>query len=303
MVFVRCRGGCRSCQWHRSLRPDPRLARLADDAVLCCAEDTLQGVLQFLSGTDQARAACASRALNQCYEGCRANRGFSCDSLPLTDCGSDESGADTGHSTADDEYEEPRVHRRMRFQQRREERGQRERWEWDNGLYHAGAAAVLPGHELPARTEKEQQVRWMLRIFEAVTISGGYLEYDRPRWDCDNGVSALLAFFRRACLTQIGKQRKTAKRTSSKMPTSNLQMCWSVVVQVCATMSYESYLFERGDEIGILFNELDRYAHGSQHDETLETRQDNNEKQQAQAMLCVCWTRYGDASCSAGRVL
>ena len=159
MVFVRCRGGCRSCQWHRSLRPDPRLARLADDAVLCCAEDTLQGVLQFLSGTDQARAACASRALNQCYEGCRANRGFSCDSLPLTDCGSDESGADTGHSTADDEYEEPRAHRRMRFQQRREERGQRvERWEWDKGLYHAGAAAVLPGHELPARTEKEQQV-------------------------------------------------------------------------------------------------------------------------------------------------
>ena len=182
MVFFCCRGCCRRCQWHRSLRPDPHLARLADVAILWLCRRNSEWRVSVPIRQKSGKGCIASRALNRYYKGRRENRVFSCDMRPLTDDEDrlSESSADTGHSTADGEYEEPRVHRRMRFQPRATHC---ERGDTDNILYHCGAAAVVPGNELPATTEKEQQVRWMLRIFEAVTISQGYVEDDRPRWD------------------------------------------------------------------------------------------------------------------------
>ena len=73
----------------------------------------------------------------------------------------------------------------------------------------------------------------MLRTFEAVTISGCYFEYDRPDRHRYQDVSALLALFRRACLTQIGQQRQMVKRQSSNTQLSRLHFVWKLVDSRC----------------------------------------------------------------------
>ena len=139
-------------------------------------------------------------------------------------------------------------------------RQETESWKRERRLYHDGAAAVFPGDELPARTKKEQQVRWMLRIFEAVTISGCFFRYDRPDRHRYQDVSALLAFFRRACLTQIGQQRQIVKCKSIKMPTSQLHFVWEVVEQVRATLTHVHHNLVLEDEVWILLKEFGRTA-------------------------------------------